>query len=78
MNKKQKQKKYWFILDNYVHVSVKGNSVMFYNPLTGKILEYNGSEAVLKMVKRLHSPKNLLVIRITERTFKPGDFSIDR
>ncbi len=67
MNKKQKQKKYWFILDNYVHVSVKRNSVMFYNSLTGKILEYNGSEAVLKLVKRLHSPKNLLVTRITEK-----------
>lgn len=65
MNKKQKQKKYWFILDNYVHVSVKRNGVMFYNSLTGKILEYNGSEAVLKLVKRLHSPKNLLVTRIT-------------
>lgn len=67
MNKNQKQKNYWFILDNYVHVTVKGNSAMLYNPLTGKILEYNGSEAVLKLVKRLHSPKNLLVIRITEK-----------
>jgi hypothetical protein len=46
---------------------VKGNSAMFYNPLTGKIFEYNGSEAVLKLVKRLHSSKNLLVIRITEK-----------
>lgn len=65
MNKKQKN--YWFILDNYVHVSVKGNSVMFYNPLTGKILEYVGNESVLKLVKRLHSPKNLLVIPLIEK-----------
>jgi pseudo-rSAM protein len=73
LNKKQKQKNYWFILDNYVHVSVKGNSVMFYNPLTGKILEYNGSEAVLKVVKRLQSPKNLLVIPLTEKELlNPG------
>jgi pseudo-rSAM protein len=63
---KQKQKKYWFILDNYVHVSLKGNSLMLYNPLTGKILEYAGSESIIKLVKRLQSPKNLLVIRLTE------------
>jgi pseudo-rSAM protein len=71
----KKQKKYWFILDNYIHVSVKDNSVMFYNPLTGKILEYNGSEAVLKMVKRLHSPKNLLVTRITGEEFLNPEIS---
>lgn len=73
MNKKQKQKKFWFILDNYVHVSLKGNSVMFYNPLNGKILEYTGSESIIKLVKRLQSPKNLLVIRLTEtELLNPG------
>jgi pseudo-rSAM protein len=66
LSKKQKQKNFWFILDNYVHVSLKGNSLMFYNPLTGKILEYTGSESIIKLVKRLQSPKNLLVIRLTE------------
>jgi pseudo-rSAM protein len=69
----KKPKKYWFILDNYVHVSMNGNAVMFYNPLTGKILEYIGSESVLKLVKRLHSPKNLLVIPLTEKELlNPG------
>ena len=52
---------------------MKGNGVMFNNPLTGKILEYSGSEAILKLVKRLHSPKNLLVTRITEKDLlNPG------
>jgi pseudo-rSAM protein len=63
----KKQKKEWFILDNYVHVALKGDAVMFYNPLTGKILEYTGSEPVIKLVRRLLSPKNLLVIRLTEK-----------
>ncbi|MCP5053921.1 MAG: TIGR04150 pseudo-rSAM protein [bacterium] len=75
MNKKQKQEKYWFILDNYVHISVKKDSAMLYNPLTGNILEYTGkeSEAVIKLTKRLVSPKNLLVVGLTEKELSdPG------
>lgn len=75
MIKKQKQKKNWFILDNYVHVALKGNAVMFYNPLTGKILEYTGKESVIKLVKRLQSPKNLLVIRLTEKELANPEIS---
>lgn len=67
MNKMKNQKNYWFILDNYVHVSVKGHSVLFYNPLNGKILEYNLNESVLKLVRRLQSPKNLLVICLSQK-----------
>ena len=63
----QKQKNYWFILDNYVHVSVKDHRVLFYNPLNGKILEYNLNESVSKLVRRLQSPKNLLVIRLSQK-----------
>lgn len=71
MNKKQK--KFWFILDNYVHISLKGNSLVFYNPLTGKILEYTASEPVIRLVKRLQSPKNLLVVGLTGKDFvNPG------
>lgn len=57
---------YWLILDHYVHVSHKGNRVILYNPLNGKILEYTDNETVIGLVKRLHAPANLLVIRLSE------------
>ncbi|MCP5101952.1 MAG: hypothetical protein GY950_01170, partial [bacterium] len=68
MNKKQSRKNYWFILDNYMHVSLKKDVVLFYNPLTGDILEYAGSgaETVIRLVKRLQAPRNMLVIRLSE------------
>ncbi len=71
----KKQKKNWFILDNYVHAVLKGNAVLFYNPLTGKILEYNGKGPVIKLVRRLLSPKNLSVIRLTEKELSDPEVS---
>lgn len=62
---REKSQSFWFIMDNYVHVSVRGESVLFYNTLTGKILEYPGCETVTRLVKRLQSPGNLSVIRLT-------------
>ena len=48
---------------------------MFYNPLTGKILEYTGNEAVIKLFKRWQSPKNLLVTRLTEKELSNPEVS---
>lgn len=54
-------------MDNYVHISLKGDSLLLYNPLNGKILEYAGSDylPIFKLARRLQSPKNLLVVRLT-------------
>jgi pseudo-rSAM protein len=69
LNKEKGRRTYWFILDNYVHVSLKKDAVLFYNPLTGDILEYTGpaGETVTRLVKRLQSPRNMLVICLSER-----------
>ncbi len=73
----EQSRRFWFILDNYVHVSVQegGKSVLFYNSLTGKILEYQDCEPVSKLVKRLHRPKNLLVASLTEKELSNRDIS---
>lgn len=66
---KEKKRNHWFILDNDVHVSLKKGAVLFYNPLTGDILEYTGAagETVARLVKRLQSPRNMLVVRLRGR-----------
>ena len=61
MNKKT----YWFFLEPYVHISVKGQQVLLYNTLNGKILEYKNEPAITKTVKRVNSEKNLLTIKVT-------------
>jgi pseudo-rSAM protein len=72
LNKKQKQKNYWFVLDNYVHIALKGDALLFYNPYTGGILEYGAGGAeetagIIKLVKRLQSAKNQGVVRLTQK-----------
>ena len=61
-------KKYWFTIESYVHISIKKDSLLLYNSLTGEALEYSGKPAhkILHLVKKLHSPGNLRVIRLTQ------------
>lgn len=66
---KQKQK-YWFYLDSYVHASWKKDSALLYNPLTGHIQEYINEPGIVKFLKRLHHPRNLLVIPVSHRELK--------
>lgn len=60
------RKKYWFYIDSYVHISIKKNTVLFYNPYTGKILEYNNEPGILGLVKKLRLPANLRVVPLWE------------
>lgn len=63
-------RKFWFYLESYLHVSLKGNSLLLYNPYTGKILEYQpgdqGQTLILKLIRRLLNSKNLRVIPLNE------------
>ena len=65
--KKDKGKKYWLYIDSYIHISVKKELVLFYNPYTGKMLEYNNEPVILRLVKRLLRPSNLQTILLTDR-----------
>ena len=64
MNKQPGKKKYWFSIETYVHIEVKKNALLLYNPLNGGLLEYNKQEHrdVFRLVKRLLSPQNLQVV----------------
>jgi pseudo-rSAM protein len=55
---------YWFYLEPYVHISVKGNNALVYNPLNGKIIEKN-NPVIVNLVKTLNSKKNLLVTKLS-------------
>lgn len=69
MNKLNQE--YWFYIDNYVHISQKKDLLLLYNPLTGKLLEYyKCNREIIKLVKHLHSEKNLLVILLSDRELK--------
>ncbi len=57
---------YWFYIDAYVHVSIKKDTLLLYNPYTGGILERLGNPDLVKLVKRLKAPQNLQVILLSE------------
>lgn len=72
MNKQRIQRnisQYWFWIETYVHVLIKKDSVLLYNSISGKILEYSGEryQKILSLTNQIISPKNLYVIRLTER-----------
>jgi pseudo-rSAM protein len=69
------QKKYWFYIDTYVHVSLKKESLLLYNSLTGKTLEYPGKQKILNLVKKLQSKKNLQVTVLKENDLKYPEIS---
>ena len=60
-------KGYWFFIETYVHIALKGDSLLLYNTLTGKTLMFSGERngKIITLVKRMKSPGNLLVIRLT-------------
>lgn len=59
--------KYWLYIDTYVHISRKQNSLLLYNTLTGKALEYKDQPEIFKLVKRMQIADNLQVMGITAR-----------
>ena len=73
------EKKYWFYIDGYVHISMKGNELLLYNAYTKKLLEYNFDDrnaAAFRLVRRLLSPKAHRVVLLTTEDIK--DESINR
>jgi pseudo-rSAM protein len=61
------KKEYWFYIDSFIHISIKKNNALLYNPYTGKILEYKNNPQVLKLLSRLLLPRNLRVVVMTEK-----------
>jgi pseudo-rSAM protein len=61
------KRRFWFMIDTYVHISLKRDVLLLYNTLTGKALEYSGEEKIFRLVKKLRSKVNLQVIPLTEK-----------
>jgi len=57
----------YFFLEPYVHVSLKKNRVLIFNPLNGKSLDYKNNPEIVRIVKRLLSNNNLFVIKLLKR-----------
>lgn len=66
-------KKYWFYIDSYVHIAIKKDGILFYNPYTGKILEYEIKTGILGLVKKLRLPVNLRVVPLWETELNNPD-----
>ena len=64
MNRQPDKKRYWYSIETYVHIEIKENALLLYNPLNGGLLEYNKQDHldIFRLVKRLLSPKNLQVV----------------
>ena len=72
---KNSKKSYWFTIETYTHISLKKDSLLLYNTLTGDLLEYSQSQhpEVFHLIRRLLSTKTLQVIRLSDREIqKPG------
>ena len=66
---KNDNKKYWFTIEPYVHISLKKDSLLLYNTLSGKALEYHfpeeGKSRIPALFEALQSNENLRVISLT-------------
>ncbi|MCP4150460.1 MAG: TIGR04150 pseudo-rSAM protein [bacterium] len=69
------EKQYWFYIDSFVHISVKKDALLFYNPYTGKFIEYYGKKKVSKLVKRLQAPRNLGVVLLKASELEDHEIS---
>ncbi len=61
------KKRYYFYIEPYVHISIKKNNILLYNTTTGQSLEYKDNPKITRIIRRLKSRRNLLVINLTER-----------
>lgn len=61
---------YWFFIDTYVHIKIKNDSLLLYNSLTGKALQYVKEDEILKLVKRMLLPKNQQVALLTQKSLQ--------
>jgi pseudo-rSAM protein len=77
LNKQNVSKSYWFHIETYVHVSLKRNNLLLYNTYTGRTLEYDGEAhgKILRLIRRLQSPKNLWMVRLREEELRDPEIS---
>lgn len=58
-------KAYWFYLESYVYVAIKGHDVLLYNAMTGKFLSYTRKPQIVEFLRALHRKENLYALEVT-------------
>jgi len=74
----RKENEFWLYIDSFIHISVKNRDVLYYNIYSGKIVEFpaeTNGDIVLKLTRRLLSPKNFRVIRLTSHDMEVPEVS---
>lgn len=72
---KTEKRDYWFYLDSYVHVTVKADDVLVYNPLNGAAVVERGCPEAAALLNRLTSDENLYVIKLTAEELNKEEIS---
>lgn len=60
------RKTYWLYLEPYVYINKIKNNILIYNTYNGKKLEYMNNLKINRIINRLISKKNLMVIKIND------------
>ena len=62
-------KSFYFFLETYVHVNIKGSNAILYNTLSEKIIEINSNPTIVGLLEKLTDKNNLYVFELTEKEF---------
>ena len=65
-----KGKRYWFYLEPYVYVSVKGQNVLLLNLADGRFLTFMAQPHVAAFIRQLERKENLYVLEVSEDDLK--------
>lgn len=65
----ERNRQWWLTIETYVHISLKNGSLLLYNSLSGKTLEYVENKKILKLAKKIKSTKHLGVVLLTEEEY---------
>jgi pseudo-rSAM protein len=66
----KQHKNYWLFIDSQIHISIKKDNVLFYNPFSGAIVEFFQNDQIIELSKQLKKNHNLRVIAVSESDLK--------
>ncbi len=64
---------YWFYLEPYVYVTIKGTDLLLYNCLTGKYISYTGKPHLTQFLLELNRKENLYALKVSAAFLKEKD-----
>lgn len=61
---------YWFYLESFVYIVIKGNDLLMYNTITGKFLSYVDNRSLIAFILELNRKENLYVLKVSHTFLK--------